>query len=279
MKTLPIAIAIAIAMAAKAEAQTAQDSADIRATALNYVNGWYAGDGARMESSLHPELAKRIVTTNAGGQSRLDQMSALSLVSGTRSNGGNTTPPDKQVRDIKILDIFENTASVRADMSGWIDYMHIARANGRWVIVNVLWERRANPRAELANTYGWQDAAITRSDVRMFAMTLAPDYQVVLRNGQRLDRAQVEAAIKADMERTKSVDRATSQIDSLTWSGNDAVVTVTHRTDRTIADEKGTPHRYESGVVHRETWTKTRDGWRIKKLEELQQLYLRRDGK
>jgi hypothetical protein len=25
-------------------------------------------------------------------------------------------------------------------MSGWIDYMHMAKWNGRWVIVNVLWE-------------------------------------------------------------------------------------------------------------------------------------------
>jgi hypothetical protein len=25
-------------------------------------------------------------------------------------------------------------------MSDWIDYMHMARWNNRWVIVNVLWE-------------------------------------------------------------------------------------------------------------------------------------------
>jgi hypothetical protein len=27
-------------------------------------------------------------------------------------------------------------------MSDWIDYMHIAKFNGRWVIVNVLWEMK-----------------------------------------------------------------------------------------------------------------------------------------
>jgi hypothetical protein len=25
-------------------------------------------------------------------------------------------------------------------MSGWIDYMHMAKWNGQWKIVNVLWE-------------------------------------------------------------------------------------------------------------------------------------------
>jgi hypothetical protein len=43
---------------------------------------------------------------------------------------------------VKILDIFRNTASVRAEMSGWIDYMHIAKWNGEWKIVNVLWETK-----------------------------------------------------------------------------------------------------------------------------------------
>jgi hypothetical protein len=50
-------------------------------------------------------------------------------------------------KDVRILDIFENAASVRATMSGWVDYMHMARWNGRWVIVNVLWElKRTNER-------------------------------------------------------------------------------------------------------------------------------------
>jgi len=29
-------------------------------TALDYTEGWYAGDAARMERALHPELAKRM---------------------------------------------------------------------------------------------------------------------------------------------------------------------------------------------------------------------------
>lgn len=41
------------------------DSAAIRATALDYIDGWYTGDAARMERALHPELVKRIVMTDA----------------------------------------------------------------------------------------------------------------------------------------------------------------------------------------------------------------------
>ena len=120
--------------------QSAADSAAIRATALDYAEGWYEGNAERMERALHPELAKRIMRTTPEGRSRLEQMSAMTLVQGTRAGGGKSTPPDRQQKDVYILDIFNGAASVKTVMSGWIDYMHMARWNGRWVIVNVLWE-------------------------------------------------------------------------------------------------------------------------------------------
>jgi hypothetical protein len=44
--------------------------------------------------------------------------------------------------DVRILDIFQNTAAVRIDAGTWVDYLQVAKWNGRWVIVNVLWELR-----------------------------------------------------------------------------------------------------------------------------------------
>ena len=128
-------------------AQTSADSAAIRATALDYVEGWYTGDAARMERALHPELAKRIVNTNPqNGRNSLGQQGAMTLVQSTRNGGGKDTPSEQMQKDVAILDIFLNTASVRATMSGWIDYMHMAKWNGRWVIVNVLWELKPQNR-------------------------------------------------------------------------------------------------------------------------------------
>lgn len=114
----------------------------IKQTALDYVEGWYEGNADRMERALHPDLAKRIVRTSPEGRSRLDQMSALALVQGVKRGGGKDTPKEKQQKDVVILDVFGNTASVKAVMSDWIDYMHMAKYNGRWVIVNVLWEMK-----------------------------------------------------------------------------------------------------------------------------------------
>jgi hypothetical protein len=122
-------------------AQTAADSAAIKQAALHYVEGWYEGNAERMERAVHPELAKRIVRTDQNsGRSRLEQMSAMSLVQGVKRGGGKSTPVEQQQKDVFILDIYENTASAKAIMSGWIDYLHLAKWNGEWRIVNVLWE-------------------------------------------------------------------------------------------------------------------------------------------
>ena len=145
MKIIAMLLVVFAGTIATAHAQTTVSDADkaaITQTALDYLEGWYAADGERMERALHPELAKRIVRTNVEGQSRLDQMGAMTLVQYTRRGGGKNTPKDKQQKDITILDVFGNTASVKAVAADWIDYLHIARSNGRWVIVNVLWEMK-----------------------------------------------------------------------------------------------------------------------------------------
>ncbi len=143
MRVTALQIAMAFVLPAHSLlGQSAADSAAIRQTALDYVEGWYTGDTARMARALHPDLAKRIVRTDTTGASRLDHMGAAQLVQGTGRGYGTKTPKQRQQKDVVILDIFGNTASVKAMMANWIDYMHIAKFNGRWVIVNVLWEMK-----------------------------------------------------------------------------------------------------------------------------------------
>ena len=126
--------------------QTTPADADreaIKQTALDYIEGWYEGNAERMERALHPDLAKRIVMTNPQGRSMLQQMSAMGLVQGVKRGGGKDTPKEKQLKEVTILDVFNNAASVKVVASDWIDYLHVAKFNGRWVIVNVLWELKA----------------------------------------------------------------------------------------------------------------------------------------
>src|SRR6476619_253252 len=89
------------------------DREAIKATALDYIEGWYEGNAERMERAIHPDLAKRIVMTNTQGRSMLQQMSAMGLVQGVKRGGGKDTPKEKQQKDVTILDVYENAASVK----------------------------------------------------------------------------------------------------------------------------------------------------------------------
>lgn len=133
----------------KAQNISPEDAAAIKKPAADYIEGWYEGNAARMESALHPELAKRIVIVDVStGRSRLDSMSAMTLVQRTRAGGGTKVPKEKQQKDITILDRFNNAAVVKVIASEWIDYLEEAKVNGEWKIINVLWE--VKPDSELA---------------------------------------------------------------------------------------------------------------------------------
>jgi hypothetical protein len=113
---------------AAARAQASADSLGIRQAALDYIEGWYAGDGDRMARALHPELAKRIMVSDTLGNVWISGMGATQLVRGTRTGGGTRTPAAERRTEVRILDIFQNAASARIDAGGWIDYLHLGMA-------------------------------------------------------------------------------------------------------------------------------------------------------
>lgn len=135
-----LVLALIFCFEAESFAQTDVDREAIKRTALNYAEGWYEGNADKMESALSPDLAKRIARTNEKSQTRLDNMTAMTLVQGTRSGFGKQTPKEQQQKDVMILDMLGGAATVKLEMRDWVDYMHIAKVNDKWVIVNVLWE-------------------------------------------------------------------------------------------------------------------------------------------
>lgn len=137
---------LSTAVTGVAQAQSSADSAAIRATALDYAEGWYEGSADRMARALHPELVKRIVVRDTTtGKSMVQGMGASVLVNSTRHGYGKETPKERQQKDVTILDIFGNAASAKAVMADWVDFMQLGKVDGRWVIVNVLWERKPKP--------------------------------------------------------------------------------------------------------------------------------------
>lgn len=130
-------------------ATTVSAAEAIRQAAMDYVQGWYEGDVERVRRSLHPELAKRrILRDQQTGDERFRHVTQQLLVDLTRQGGGTEVPAGKRYYDVSILDVTGEIASVRAESYEYVDYLHLAISEGRWMIVNVLYLLKAAPDGE-----------------------------------------------------------------------------------------------------------------------------------
>ena len=122
--------------------QAAQEDLErIRQVVLDYIEGWYTGDAARMERTLHPDLVKRCILADPRGFDRLEPISALGMLIATRHGGGSRTPPEKIHNEIIIHEVHGPIASASVRSTDYVDYLHLGCFLGRWQIVNVLWAR------------------------------------------------------------------------------------------------------------------------------------------
>lgn len=137
----PALLLTALGVAALAAEPAPEDRAAIEACARDYIDGWYEGDAVRMERALHPDLAKRTLRSlpDGGGQV-LSALSASAMVTYTRAGIGAKQKRPDQRNEVIILDVGRDIASVKTVTPDFVDYIHMARVDGRWRIVNVLWE-------------------------------------------------------------------------------------------------------------------------------------------
>jgi hypothetical protein len=119
----------------------ADEQALIRQAVLDYVEGVYEVDPTRIERSVHPELAKRGFYVKRGETSYTPApMTFTELVELSKRYYAKTKPPRNAPKEIVILDQLDQTASAKLTAAWGVDYMHLAKYDGKWMIVNVLWQ-------------------------------------------------------------------------------------------------------------------------------------------
>ncbi len=115
------------------------DSEALYQAASDYYGGWYEADVDRISRSLHSSLAKRAVRKDERGQEFLHHLTKEQMLEKTQEGGGNDTPVNKRNIEIIILDRYEEIATVKVIANEYIDYLHLAKQDGQWLIVNALW--------------------------------------------------------------------------------------------------------------------------------------------
>ncbi len=114
---------------------TATDVEEITRTALDYFEGWFDGDVARMDSALHLDLVKRSAGNAAGSLGITTKERMLEL---TAAGAGAADATDRRL-DVTVLDVFQGIASVRVRSAPYYEYLHLVHTRDGWKIANALY--------------------------------------------------------------------------------------------------------------------------------------------
>ena len=134
-------LAALVVPAQGSQSPAATDRAAVQQAALDYVEGLYLADATRIERSVHPQLQKRgfwrdNATAPWGPQ---ETMTFEQLVNLSKTWNAKKTR-DTTIKKVEVYDVADQTASAKVTAMWGIDYLHLAKYDGRWKIINILWQ-------------------------------------------------------------------------------------------------------------------------------------------
>jgi len=118
-----------------------QEEMAVKETALNYIEGWYTADSARMAKALSVELVKKgFLFNQRTGKLSISPATYAQMVqwAGKKPNE-MAKNPDIQL-EVHIIEVGENIAMVKTVAPDFIDYLHLGKMNGEWKIYHAIWE-------------------------------------------------------------------------------------------------------------------------------------------
>ncbi len=105
-----------------------EDLAEIKKACLDYVEGWFESNAERMKISVHQNLVKRRIRDN-----NIVEMNREKLL----ENAVNAKRNKPEII-VEIFDVYNGIAIAKVT-STFVDYVQVAKIDGKWQILNVLW--------------------------------------------------------------------------------------------------------------------------------------------
>jgi hypothetical protein len=103
---------------------------------LDYFEGWFDGEVARMDRALHPNLVKRWPGEEQAAS--LGVTTKERMIELTAAGAGAEDGADRRL-DIEVADVYEDIASVIVRSAVYHEYLHLVRTRDGWKIANALW--------------------------------------------------------------------------------------------------------------------------------------------
>ena len=158
---------------ATAHADEPNTEAAVENAIREYVHAKYTGDVTGVKSRAHHGIARAVVEHTYWGKPSDDWVRRFSqdhlAFYGTSYNDVLRDDPSTGRIDIQVYDLEQRTAAARVIMEDVVDFMHLVRWNGRWMIADsaviVLEEAGADP-----PSVDMSEQAAIESVVRDYAM-------------------------------------------------------------------------------------------------------------
>ncbi len=120
--------------------QQPDDREAVKQAVLDYVEALYEADSSRIERSVHQDLFKLGFERDKDGTYKPYRMTYKELFDlAGRWNKAGKIPRDSK-KEIVVYDVSDQTAAAKLTAMWGIDYMHLAKFNGRWMITDILWQ-------------------------------------------------------------------------------------------------------------------------------------------
>ena len=119
------------------------DEVAVKAAVTDYVEGLYLVDSNRIKNSVHPSLHKIGYYYSEdkgkyGGPYPMSFRQLVDLAATWNADGKHASASSP--KEIVLLDVLDKTASAKLTAEWGIDYFHLAKEDGKWFIMNVLWQ-------------------------------------------------------------------------------------------------------------------------------------------
>jgi ketosteroid isomerase-like protein len=105
----------------------------ITQTVLDYFEGWFEGDVARMERALHPDLVKRRAAEELGVTTKAH------MVALTEQGAGREDAGDGRI-EVEVHDVYKDAATATVRSATYHEYVQLVRTRDGWRIANALWQ-------------------------------------------------------------------------------------------------------------------------------------------
>ena len=113
------------------------DTEAVVATALDYFEGWYDGDVARVDRALHAALSKRGVDQVLGeGPAVTTKERMLELA----AQGAGVADKTDDPIDVSVADVHDDIATAVVRSAQYREYLHLVRTAEGWKIASALWQ-------------------------------------------------------------------------------------------------------------------------------------------